>query len=129
MHHANPSLPAGHSLSTGEALAERLFRVETAIDAALSEAAALVSELPRARTEAYLSAVVGQQIFDRTTESLTALTQARARMVAAHHGLAALARKMGLGALAVGPLDKPEDTPPIGDGPRGALRREHASTS
>lgn len=28
---------------------------------------------------------------------------------------------MGLDTLAVGPMDKPEDSPPIGDGPRGLL--------
>lgn len=65
--------------------------------------------------------MTGQQIFDDATQSLAAINTARARMVAAHNRLAALARKMGLDSLAVGPLDKPEDTPPIGDGPRTAL--------
>lgn len=103
---------------TGNALAARLYRVEAAIDAALAETAAFVAELPRARSDAYLSAVAGQQVFDRATESLASINQARAGMVAAHNSLAALARKMGLDVLAVGPLDKPEDTPPIGGGGR-----------
>jgi len=42
-------------------------------------------------------------------------------MAAAHNRLAALARKMGLDLPALGPLDKPEATPPIGGGPRTAL--------
>lgn len=103
---------------TGNAVAARLYRVEAAIDTALAEVAAFVADLPRARSEAYLSAVAGQQVFDHATESLAAINLARARMVAAHNSLAALARKMGLDVLAVGPLDKPEDTPPIGGGPR-----------
>lgn len=37
-------------------------------------------------------------------------------MVATHNTLSALARKLGLDTLAVGPLDKPEDTPPNGGG-------------
>lgn len=102
--------------ASGEAVAARLYRVEAAIDAALSETAAFVAELPRARSTAYLSAVTGQQIFNDATECLAAINTARARMVAAHNRLAALARKMGLDTLAVGPLDKPEDTPPIGGG-------------
>lgn len=107
----------------GNAVAARLYRVEAAIDTALAETAAFVADLPRARSEAYLSAVAGQQIFDHATESLLAINQARARMVAAHNSLAALARKMGLDVLAVGPLDKPEDGPPIGSGPRVARAR------
>ena len=105
-------------IETGNAVAARLYRVETAIDTALAEVAAFVADLPRARSEAYLSAVAGQQVFDHATESLAAINLARARMVAAHNSLAALARKMGMDSLAVGPLDKPEDTPPIGGGPR-----------
>lgn len=104
--------------ASGEAVAARLYRVEAAIDAALAETANFVAELPRARSAAYLSAVTGQQIFDDAIESLAAMNQARSRMVAAHNRLAALARKMGLDTLAVGPLDKPEDSPPIGQGPR-----------
>jgi len=107
--------------ASGEAVAARLYRVEAAIDAALSETAAFVAELPRARSAAYLSAVTGQQIFDDVTGSLAAINMARSRMVAAHNRLAVLARKMGLYTLAVGPLDKPDDSPPIGDGPPMAL--------
>ena len=108
----------GQATEAGSSVAARLYRVEAAIDAALAETAAFVADLPRARSEAYLSAVAGQQVFDHATESLSAINQARARMVAAHNSLAALARKMGLDILAVGPLDKPEDSPPIGGGPR-----------
>ena len=107
--------------SIGEALAGRLFAAETAIDTALAETATLAAMLPAARAGAYLSAVTGQRAFDRAAASISALAEARSHLVATHNTLAALARRLGLEALAVGPMDKPEDTPPIGDGPKGLL--------
>jgi hypothetical protein len=102
--------------TVGEALSARLFAAEAAIDAALGETASLVAMLPTARTEAYLSAVTGQRVFEGAAASIGALTQARAHMVATHNALSALARKLGLETLAMGPLDKPEDQPPNGGG-------------
>lgn len=108
--------------TVGEALSGRLFATESAIDAALIEAASLVAMLPAARAEAYLSAVAGQRAFDRAAAAITALTQARAHMVATHNTLSALARKLGLETLAMGPLDKPEDSPPNGIDVNEALK-------
>lgn len=105
----------------GETLSIRLHAVETAIDAALVESSALMALLPQARAEAYLSAVTGQRAFDGAAASIFALTEARSHMVGTHNTLAALARKLGLETLAVGPLDKPEDTPPNGGGIAAAL--------
>lgn len=102
--------------TVGESLAERLFAAEAAIDIALGETAALVAMLPTARAEAYLSAVTGQRAFDGAAASVVALTLARSHMVATHSVLSALARKLGLETLAMGPLDKPEDAPPNGGG-------------
>ena len=102
--------------TVGEALSARLHAAEAAIDAALSEAAQLAAMLPAARSQAYLSAVTGQRAFDGAAASIAALTQARSHMVGTHNTLAALARRMGLEALAVGPLDKPEDDAPTGGG-------------
>lgn len=99
-----------------EAVATRLHATETAIDAALSEAAQLAALLPVARSDAYLSAVAGQRAFDGAAASISALALARSHMVDTHNVLAALARKMGLDAVAVGILDKPEDKPPVGGG-------------
>jgi hypothetical protein len=107
--------------SIGEALSGQLFAAENAVDAALTATATLAAMLPAARTGAYLSAVTGQRAFDGAAAAISALAQARSHLVATHHTLAALARKLGLEALAVGPMDKPEDTPPIGDGPKAAL--------
>ena len=105
----------------GETLSIRLHAVEAAIDAALVESSSLMALLPQARAEAYLSAVTGQRAFDGAAASIVALTEARSHMVGTHNTLAALARKLGLETLAVGPLDKPEDTPPNGGGISAAL--------
>ncbi len=102
--------------TVGEALSARLHSVEAAIDAALSEAAHLAAMLPAARAQAWLSAVSGQKAFDGAAASIAALTAARSHMVDTHNALAALARKMGLDAVAVGPMDKPEDPVPTGGG-------------
>lgn len=104
--------------SVGEGVAARLFAAEAAIDSALKEAAGLLALLPEARAQAYLSAVSGQRAFTGAAGAVSALTEARARLVDTHGVLAALARKMGLDTLAVGPLDKPDDEPPIGGGPK-----------
>lgn len=96
----------------GQDLATRLYALETAIDAALSEASELAAALPRARAQSYLSAVTGQKAFDQTAATLVALTSARGHAVQTHQTLAALARRLGLDDLAIGPLDKPEDSPP-----------------
>lgn len=104
----------------GEALSARLFAAETAIDRALLETANLAALLPTARAEALLSAVIGQKAFEGVAASISALAHARAHMVDTHKTLAALARKLGLDTLAIGPLDKPDDRPPIGGGGDGA---------
>lgn len=109
--------------TVSQALSGRLFAAEIAIDAALVQTASLVAMLPTARAEAYLSAVTGQRAFDTAAAAVAALTQARSNLVATHHTLAALARKMGLETLAVGPLDKPEDVPPNGGGVNKNLRK------
>jgi len=100
----------------GETLSARLFAAESAIDRALVETATLAALLPTARSEALLSAVTGQKAFDGAAASISALSEARAQLVGTHRTLAALARKLGLDTLAIGPLDKPDDTPPIGGG-------------
>ena len=100
----------------GESLAVRLYAAETAIDRAMAETAALTAALPGARAEAYLSAVTGQRAFSGAAATIAALAEARGHLVQTHNTLAALARKLGLEALAAGPVDKPGDTPPIGGG-------------
>lgn len=104
--------------TVGERIAARLYDAEAAIDEALSETAMLAALLPQSRIEAMLSATTGQKAFESTAAAIQALTDARGQLAATHRTLAALARSMGLETLAAGPVDKPEDRPPVGDRPR-----------
>lgn len=89
-------------------VAENLFATETAVDEALAKAAQFMGMMPAARQEARLSAVVGQDVFDRVMAALAALNDARREMVAAHHALSEVQGQMGLGAVNFGGLiDKP----------------------
>ena len=102
--------------SIGEALAARLYTAEAAIDKAMAETAALAAALPGARADAWLSAVTGQRAFSGAAATISALAEARGHLVQTHNTLAAVARRLGLETLAVGPVDKPGDTPPVGGG-------------
>lgn len=117
--------------SIGEALAARLYAAESAIDRAMAETAALAAALPGARADAYLSAVIGQRAFSGAAASIGALAEARGHLVRTHNTLTALARKLGLDALASGPIDKPGDTPPVGGGvcPEGDTTRHMVNKS
>jgi hypothetical protein len=108
----------------GEVLAERLYAAEAAIDAALAETATFTAMLPKARADAYLSAGAGQKAFDGAAASVKALTEARGHLVDTHRSLSALARLLGLPALAVGPIDKPDDDPPVDPPKRLAISEE-----
>lgn len=100
--------------SIGERIAAQLYAAETAVDLALAETAGLAARLPGARAQAYLSATTGQKAFESVAQSICALAAARAHLVQTHNTLGALARALGLDALAIGPVDKPGDTPPVG---------------
>jgi len=100
--------------SISETISRRLHTSESSLDTALHEMARLAALLPRARSQAGLSAVTGQRAFDGTAAAIGALTEARAHLVRTHVTLAAVARRLGLDTVAAGPLDKPDDRPPVG---------------
>ncbi|HEX2764372.1 MAG TPA: hypothetical protein VHM92_11110, partial [Allosphingosinicella sp.] len=62
-------------------VAESLFAAEEAIDAALARAAELNGALVTARTDAKLSALVGQDAFEVSASAFAALARARADIV------------------------------------------------
>lgn len=95
-------------------VADQLFAAEAAIDNALSAVATLAALLPNARIEARLSAVVGQTVINRASETIAALAEARNGIVETHNALSQVQHQIGLGAVAVGPvLDKPEENLPM----------------
>jgi hypothetical protein len=105
-------------------VADQLFAAELAIDRALSETARLTSMLSDARVEAGLSAVVGQSVMDRTCASIVMLANGRRELVEAHGALAEVKDRIGLRAIAIGGMDKPEENAPP---PTGELTERRAA--
>lgn len=92
-----------------ETVAEALFAAEQAIDAAISQTAALAGLMPTSRQNANLSAVVGQDALMGAIETMQALGLARQNIVATHKSLAETQRAIGLGAVAFGNLGEKPD--------------------
>ena len=88
-------------------VAENIRPAEQAIDSAFEELARFASTIPRARVEASLSTTVGHPVYERVAESLTAIVDARGRLVEAHEELARVGERLGV-TVSHGPLDKSE---------------------
>lgn len=88
-----------------ESLAERLFAAEQAVDEAICKMADLTGYMPIARTNAHLSAVVGQDAISEAAKTLSALVGARGHLVATHNRLADIRDQIGLQAMAMGSGD------------------------
>ncbi len=82
-----------------EQVAAELFQAEAAIDAALNKTAALTAVVPAARAEAGLSALYGQDVIERLSETIAALAMARRGIVECHKELATVRQQIGLGAV------------------------------
>jgi hypothetical protein len=87
-------------------VAESLRAAENAIDAALAKAAEFSGTLVAARTEAKLSAIVGQDAFEVSASAFAALAKARADIVEAHRRLSETKIQVGLRTLATGDDEK-----------------------
>ncbi|HEX6375200.1 MAG TPA: hypothetical protein VFZ91_05725 [Allosphingosinicella sp.] len=95
-------------------VAENLFAAEEAIDAALARVAELNGALVTARTEAKLSALVGQDAFEVAASTFAALARARCDIVETHKRLSEAKIQVGLRIMSVGELGKPPMA--LGDG-------------
>ena len=93
-------------------VAESLFAAEEAIDAALARAAELNGTLSTARTEAKLSAIVGQEAFETAASAFAALARARSEIVETHKRLSEAQVQIGLRTVSFGDLGKPAAAPP-----------------
>lgn len=89
-------------------VAQSLFAAEEAIDAALARAAELNGALVTARTDAQLSAIVGQDAFEVTAAAFASLAKARGDIVEAHKRLSETQIQIGLRTVSFGDLGKPE---------------------
>ena len=97
-------------LEIARQVADQLFAAESAIDSALSQTAALAGLMPAIRTDARLSALIGQGALERAIEAITALGQARRSIVETHKQLSITQKQMGLGTVNFGGwVDKPSN--------------------
>jgi hypothetical protein len=88
-------------------VAECLFAAEEAIDTALARTAELNSKMVTARTDASLSALVGQDAFEVSASAFAALARARSDIVETHKRLSEAKIQVGLREIAIGELPKP----------------------
>jgi hypothetical protein len=89
-------------------VATKLRGAEHSIDAALLEATDMVAELIRARKELGLAANVGDVAIAKMTAAVSALSEARTSMVAAHTDLAEVQLRIGVRTRMGGVEDKAE---------------------
>jgi hypothetical protein len=99
-------------LSAAREVADQLFALEAAIDAALISASTLTAALPQARNKLKISAVIGQDAINKVAKGLSALVDARQAVVEAHHHLAETKDKLGLREYSMGGLQKLSITTP-----------------
>jgi hypothetical protein len=92
-----------------QGVANRLFATEKAVDAAMAEAAQLMTSLSTARTELRLSAVVGDEATMKVAQAIATMAEARRAIVAAHSDLADLKLRVGIRTKLIGVTDKPGD--------------------
>lgn len=90
-------------------VAESLWAAEAAIDAALARAAELNGNLVTARTDANLSAIVGQDAFEVSAAAFASLARARCDIVETHRRLSETKIQIGLRTVAIGETGKPPE--------------------
>ena len=97
-----------------------LYATERSIDDAIAQSTDFIATLIQSRRDVNLSAVVGAEAQSKMMEAVAGLAAARNAVVAAHADLAKVQRLVGLGHVATGPVDKPEEELPRE--PRGRVK-------
>jgi hypothetical protein len=93
-----------------DAIVPELFATENAIDDAILQSARLTASLITERRNAGLSAIVGQNVIERSNATIATLIAARREIVATHTQLGDLKKQIGLGAVMFGAGgDKPDE--------------------
>jgi hypothetical protein len=94
-------------IEAAKLVAARLFEAERAIDLAASRIAELNAAMPLARLDANMSAMIGQDAFESSTDALTFVAKARERMVNTHIRLKAATGDLGIAEVSFGDSIKP----------------------
>lgn len=77
-------------------VAQKLFETEAAVDGAMVEAAELMSEMLKARTDVNASLVFADDVQVKMMEAIKALSEARTAMVGVHNELAEAKLRLGI---------------------------------
>ena len=86
-----------------------LHATEQAVDAAITQATALVQSMIGARAALSISPVSGAGSQAKAVEAIMALSTAREAIVACHAEMQKDHRRLGWGTYAAGPVGKPDD--------------------
>ncbi|TAJ71125.1 MAG: hypothetical protein EPO51_15225 [Phenylobacterium sp.] len=89
-------------------VAQKLFETEAAVDGALVEAAELMSEMLKARTDVSTSLVFADDVQVKMMEAMKALSEARTAMVGVHNELNEAKLRLGIRTKMSG-QDKPQE--------------------
>ncbi|MFT4251889.1 MAG: hypothetical protein QM608_05355 [Caulobacter sp.] len=103
-------------------VANKLFATENAVDAAMVNAAELMSDMLKARKDLGLSAVVGDKASAKLVEALAALGEARTAMVDMHNELNEVKLRVGIRTKLAGVEDKSENVAPTTGAQNEGLR-------
>jgi hypothetical protein len=77
-------------------VAKKLFTTEAAVDGAMVEAAELLSDMLKARTDVNVSLVFADDVQVKMMEAIKALSEARSAMVAVHNELNEAKLRLGI---------------------------------
>jgi hypothetical protein len=92
-----------------QGIANKLFAAEGTIDSALSDTAALLTEMVEARKAARVSSTVDAKANAKVVEAMAALSAARTAMVEAHQEMNEVKLRLGVRTKMIGTYDKTKD--------------------
>lgn len=105
-----PMIGAATRRIAANAVSEKLFAAEAAIDAALAAVASLTAAMPQAAIDGNLGMHVGHEAIMHAMESAQLLVKSRTNMIRTHKALVTAQHDMGLGEVAFGDMQKCPDS-------------------
>jgi hypothetical protein len=88
-------MPYTDARTANDAVAELLWRLEAQLDDAFATGGELLSALPMARRASNLPAIAGQAAFEKFSQTLLAISEARGHVVAGHRVIEKVGKQIG----------------------------------
>ena len=83
------------AMVAADAVAKLLWRLEAQLDEAFATGGELLTALPKARAAANLPAIAGQGAFEKFSQTLLAISEARGHAVAGHRVVEKVGKQIG----------------------------------